>query len=91
MERFSRGAGRDVDLRVAIWALIESLDSDFSLDAGQWRDHFARIQGATGLAEKGEITPSEAASLRRLARLSAAPPISWWPYLRRFRRVARAG
>ncbi len=91
MERFSRGAGRDVDLRVALWALIESLDSDFSLDAGQWRGHFARIQEATGLVERGEMTPSESASLERLARLSAAPPISWWPFLRRFRRVGRTG
>ena len=90
MRRLSHGAGRDVDLRVALWALIESLDRDFSLDAGQWRGRFERIQQATGLTERAEISPAEGAGLRRLAWLSAAPPLSWWPHLRLLRRSRRA-
>jgi hypothetical protein len=90
MRRFSRAAGKEIDLRVALWALIESLDRDFSLDATQWRGHFEKIQRATGLAELGEITAAEGAGLRRLAWLSAAPPIGWWPHLRLLRRSRRA-
>jgi hypothetical protein len=87
MERFAQGSAHDIDLRVALWALTESVDSDFSLDAGHWRERFDRIRLASGLAERQEMSHGEARRLRALASATALPPIGFWRLRRRLRRM----
>jgi hypothetical protein len=84
MERFSRRAGRDIDLRVALWALTSSVDGVVSLDAGHWSAEFEELCRMSALAERASLDGAEARRLRRMAGMSETVPLALW---RRFRRI----
>jgi hypothetical protein len=84
MERFSHRAGKDMDLRVALWALANSVDGDVSLDAGHWSAEFDELCRMSALAERGPLDGAEARRLRRLAAMSERVPLAFW---RRFRGI----
>jgi hypothetical protein len=87
MDRFTRGAVHDVDLRVALWALVAGSDGVYSLDAHHWDEAFEDLASASGLAEKHPVDAREARALRRSARLAIALPLELWrrPSVRRLR------
>ena len=84
MERFSGAARRDLDLRVALWALVAGTDGEFSLDARHWDTRIDVLLDASGISEKSELSARESRDLRMLARLAGLVPLALW---RRFRRI----
>jgi hypothetical protein len=87
MDRFTRGAVRDVDLRVALWGLVAGSDGVYSLDAHHWDEAFHDLASASGLVEKQPVAARAARAQRRSARLATALPLGFWrrPTVRRLR------
>jgi hypothetical protein len=85
MDRFSRRAGTDMDLRVALWALTSSVGGEVSLDVGRWSDEFERLRSLAALAERGALDNVEAHKLRILATMSESVPLALWRRIRRIR------
>ena len=87
MERFTHGAARDADLRVALWALVAGSDGAYSLDAHHWDQTFHDLASAAGLAEKEPVDAREGRARQRSARLASALPLEFWrrPLVRQLR------
>jgi hypothetical protein len=84
MTRFSRHAGRDADLRVALWALVAAND-DFSLDAHHWNDKVTQLLDASQLPEKSQLSRTDALALKALARAAGHMPLSAWRQIKSVR------
>ena len=90
MERFSGKAGRDLDLRVALWALGAGIEGDLSLDARRWDSRVEELLAASLMHEKNELSARESATLKWLARLAGIYPQSVWRRYRQLRGLMRS-
>jgi hypothetical protein len=82
MDRFSRHANSDHDLRVALWALVAGTEDRFSLDANHWSGKIDHLLSVSGLDEKSALTAKESFALKALARLVGVVPMSAWRQLK---------
>lgn len=86
MRRFSRHAGYDADLRVALWGLVAGREGRYSLDANHWATRVDDLLQASGLREKEPLQSSEERRLLRGAWLAGRTTPTTWRRLHRFTR-----
>lgn len=84
MNRFARMAGRDLDLRVALWGLVAGFEGEYSLDAQHWAARTEELLSLSQMSEKGKITGGEARKLTAFAMGVGKTQMSMWRRLKRF-------